>query len=132
MAKLSRGDVVFHKKKHFIGYVYDDEPGTFSVATPKGVVEGLNPQKFIKLSKALSRDHPLREGALQAAHNLPVGSVGVDCTGDLWTKTEEGWEGVLYRVLPFNVWFSCSKVRVYPAIPKNDCISKKEASCVES
>ena len=132
MAKLSRGDVVFHKKKHFIGYVYDDEPDTFSVATPKGVVEGLNPQKFIKLSKALSKYHPLREEALQAAHNLPVGSVGVDHTGDLWTKTEEGWEGVLYRALSFNVWFSCSKVRVYPAIPKNDYISKKEASCVES
>nr|DAU00257.1 MAG TPA: hypothetical protein [Caudoviricetes sp.] len=131
MAKFSRGDVVFHKKKHFIGYVSDGEPDVFSVATPKGVVEGLNPKKFIKLSKALSQYHPLREVALQAVHNLPVGSVGLDKTGDLWTKTEEGWVGVRYRALSFDVWFSCSRVRVCPAIPKSGFISKEEASCVE-
>lgn len=132
MATFKKGDVVFHKKKHFIGYVYDDEPDTFSVATPKGVVEGLNPNKSIKLSKALSQDHPLREAALQAVHNLPVGSVGFDNAGDIWTKTEEGWKGALYRSLSFDVWFSSSTARVYPAIPKNDYISKKEASCVGS
>lgn len=130
MATFKKGDVVFHKKKHFIGYVSDDELDRLSVVTPKGVVEDLNPKKFIKLSKAFSPDHPLREEALQAANNLPVGSVGVDHTGDLWTKTEEGWRGVLYRALPFDVWFSSSTARIYPAIPKNNYISKKEASCV--
>lgn len=130
MATFKKGDVVFHKKKHFIGYAADDDLDVFSVATPKGVVEDLNPQKFIKLSKAFSQTHPLREEALRAAHDLPVGSVGFDNTGDIWTKTEDGWEGVFYRSLSFDVWFSCSKARIYPAIPKNDCISKKEASCV--
>lgn len=132
MAALKKGDVVFHKKKHFIGYVSDDELDLFSVATPNGVVEDLDPQKFIKLSKAISRDHPLREEALRAAHNLPVGSVGLDNVGDLWTKTETGWKGALYRSLSFDVWFSSSMARIYPAIPKNGYISKKEASCVES
>lgn len=130
MGTFKKGDVVFHKKKHFIGYVSDDDLGLFSVATPKGVVEGLNPKKLIKLSKAFSQDHPLREEALRAAHNLPVGSVGLDNAGDLWTKTEGGWEGVLYRALSFDVWFSDSMVRIHPAIPKNDYISKKEAPCV--
>ena len=132
MPELKRGDVVFHKKKHFIGYVSDDDLDLFSVATTKGVVEDLNPEKFIKLSKALSQGHPLREKALQAVHNLPVGSVGFDNSGDIWTKAEEGWEGALYRALSFDVWFSCSEARIYPAIPKNDYISKKEASCVAS
>lgn len=132
MATFKKGDVVFHKKKYFIGYVSDNDPDLFSVATPRGVVEDLNPKKFIKLSKAFSPDHPLREEALQAAHSLPVGSVGLDNAGDLWTKTEEGWKGVVYRSLSFDVWFSCSTARIYPAIPKNDYISKKEASCVES
>ena len=132
MAALKKGDVVFHKKKHFIGYISDDDLDLFSVATPNGVVEGLNPKKFIKLSKALVQGHPLREKALLAAHNLPVGSVGLDNAGDLWTKTEDGWKGALYRSLSFDVWFSSSTARVYPAIPKNDFISKKEASCVES
>lgn len=131
MTTLKRGDVVFHKKKHYIGYVSDDDLDLFSVATPNGVVEDLNPQKFIRLSKAISQDHPLREEALRAAHNLPVGSVGLDNAGDLWTKTEEGWKGALYRSLSFDVWFSSSMVRIYPAIPKNGYISKKEASCVE-
>lgn len=130
MATFKKGDVVFHKKKHFIGYVSDDDLDLFSVATPEGVVEDLNPQKFIKLSKTLSQDHPLREEALQAVHNLPVGSVGFDNAGDIWTKTEEGWKGALYRSLSFDVWFSGSMVRIYPAIPKNGYISKKEASCV--
>lgn len=130
MAKLSLGDVVFHKKKHFIGYVADDDLDLFSVATPKGVVVDLNPKKFITLPEALNRDHPLREEALQAAHDLPVGSVGLDNSGDLWTKTEDGWKGALYSALAFDVWFSCSMVRIYPAIPKNGYISKKEASCV--
>ncbi len=130
MVKFSKGDVVFHKKKHYIGYVSEDELDLFSVATPNGVVEDLDPQKFIKLSKAISQDHPLREEALRAAHNLPVGSVGLDNAGDLWTKTEDGWKGTLYRSLPFDVWFSSSMVRIYPVIPKNGYISKKEASCV--
>jgi hypothetical protein len=130
MVKFSRGDVVFHKKKHFIGYVVDDDLDIFSVATPKGVVEDLNQQKFIKLSKAFSQSHPLREAALRAARNLPVGRVGQDSVGDLWTKTEEGWKGALYRSLSFDVWFSGSMVRIYPAIPKNGYLSKKEASCV--
>lgn len=132
MATFEKGDVVFHKKKHFIGYVSDDYLDVFSVVTPKGVVEGLNPQKFIKLSKALSQGLPLREKVLRAVHNLPVGSVGFDNSGDIWTKTEEGWKGALYRSLSFDVWFSCPKARIYPAIPKNAHISKKEASCVES
>lgn len=132
MATFKKGDVVFHKKKHFIGYVSDDGLDLFSVVTPKGVVEDLNPKKFIKLPKALSQGHPLREEALQAVHNLPVGSVGLDNAGDLWTKTEEGWKGVLYSAIPFDVWFSCPTVRIYPAIPKTGCISKKEASCVGS
>lgn len=132
MATFKKGDVVFHKKKHYIGYVSDDELDLFSVATPNGVVEDLDPQKFIKLSKAISQDHPLREEALRAAHNLPVGSVGLDNAGDLWTKTEDGWKGALYRSLSFDVWFSSSMVRIYPAIPKNGYISKKEASCVGS
>lgn len=130
MATFKKGDVVFHKKRHFIGYVSDDDLDLFSVATPEGVVEDLNPQKFIKLSKALSQDHPLREEALQAAHNLPVGSAGLDNSGDLWTKTEEGGKGALYSSLSFDIWFSCSMARIYPAIPKNGHISKKEASCV--
>lgn len=132
MVTFKKGDVVFHKKKHFVGYVSDDDLDIFSVVTPKGVVEDLNPKKFIELSRAFSPDHPLREEALQAVQNLPVGSVGLDNAGDLWTKTEEGWKGALYRSLSFDVWFSCSTARVYPAIPKNGCISKKEASCVES
>ena len=130
MATFKKGDVVFHKKKHFIGYASDDDLDLFSVATPEGVVEDLNPKKFIKLSKALSLDHPLREEALRAVHNLPGGSVGFDNAGDIWTKTEEGWKGVLYRSLSFDVWFSSSMARVHPAIPKNGYISKKEASCV--
>jgi hypothetical protein len=130
MGTFKRGEVVFHKKRHFIGYVADDKLSMFSVATPKGVVEGLNPQKFIELSKALRQAHPLREEALQAVHNLPVGSVGFDNSGDIWTKTAEGWKSVLYRALSFDVWFSCSTARVYPAIPKDSYISKKEASCV--
>lgn len=132
MATFKKGDVVFHKKKHFIGYVSDDDLDLFSVATPEGVVEGLNPKKLIKLSKALRQAHPLREEALQAVHNLPVGSVGFDNSGAIWTKTAEGWKSVIYRSFSFDDWFSCSRVRVYPAIPKNDYISKKEASCVES
>lgn len=132
MTAFKKGDVVFHKKKHFIGYVSEDEADLLSVATPNGVVEDLNPKKFIKLAKALSQDHPLREEALQAAHNLPVGSVGLDNAGDLWTKTEEGWKGVLYRSLSFDVWFYSSRARIYPAIPKTGYISKKEASCVGS
>lgn len=132
MPTFKTGVVVFHKKRHFIGYVADDDADRFSVATPNGVVEDLNPEKFIKLSKVLSQEHPLREAALRAAHNLPVGSVGLDNTGDIWTKTEEGWKAVLYRSLFFDVWFSSSMARIYPAIPKNGYISKKEASCVES
>lgn len=132
MATFKKGDVVFHKKKRFIGYVIDDDMALFSVATPKGVVEDLNPKKFIKLSKALSPGHPLREEALRAVHNLPVGSVCLDNAGDLWTKTEEGWKGALYRSLSFDVWFSSSMAKIYPAIPTNGYISKKEASCVES
>lgn len=131
MPNFKKGDVVFHKKKHFIGYVADDDLDICSVATPNGVVEYLNPTKVIKLSKALCQGHPLREEALRAAHNLPVGSVGLDNAGDLWTKTEDGWRGALYRALSFDVWFSCSTARIYPAIPKTGCISKKEASCVE-
>jgi len=130
MVTFKKGDVVFHKKKHFIGYVSDGELDMFSVVTPKGVVEDLNPNKFIKLSKALSQDRTLREEALQAVQNLPVGSVGFDNAGDIWTKTNDGWKGALYRSLSFDVWFSCSMARIYPAIPKNDYISKKEASCV--
>ena len=132
MANFIKGAVVFHKKRYFIGYVSDDDLGLFSVTTPNGVVEELNPRKFIKLSKALSQGNPLREAALQAAHNLPVGSVGLDNAGDLWTKTEEGWKGALYRSLSFDVRFSSSRVQIYPAIPKAGFISKKEASCVES
>lgn len=132
MATFKKGDVVFHKKKHFIGYVSNDDLDLFSVVTPKGVVEGLNPKKSIKLSRALSQDHPLREEALQSVHNLPVGSVGFDNSGDIWTKTEEGWKGALYRSLTFDVRFSSSRARVYPAIPKSGYVSKKEASCVES
>lgn len=131
MPDFKRGEVVFHKKKRFIGYVSDDDLDLFSVATPKGVVEDLNRKSFIKLSRALNQDHPLREEALQAVHNLPVGSVGFDSAGDLWTKTEKGWEGTLYRSLTFDIWFSCPMARVYPAIPKNGYISKKEESCVE-
>ena len=131
MLELKRGDVVFHKKKYFIGYVSDDDLDLFSVATPKGVVEDLNPKEFIKLSKAFSQDYHLREKALQAAQKLPVGSVGFDNAGDLWTKTEEGWKGALYTEITFDDWFSCSTARIYPAIPKTGCISKKEASCVE-
>ena len=130
MATFKKGDVVFHKKKHFIGYTSDDDLDSFSVATPEGVVKDLNPKKFIKLSKALSQGHPLREEALRAVHNLPVGSVGFDNAGDIWTKTEEGWKEALYRSLPFDVWFSGSMVRIHPAIPKKGYISKKEASCV--
>lgn len=132
MTAFKKGDVVFHKKKHFIGYVVDNDLDLFSVGTPNGVVEGLNPQKFIKLSKALDQNHPLREESLRAAHSLPVGSVGLDNAGDLWTKTEDGWKGALYRSLTFDVWFSSSMAQIYPAIPKNGFISKKEASCVES
>nr|DAP99352.1 MAG TPA: hypothetical protein [Caudoviricetes sp.] len=130
MGTFKKGDVVFHKKKHFIGYVSDDGLDVFSVVTPKGVVEDLNPKKFIELSRALSQGYPLREEALRAVQSLPVGRVGLDKAGDLWTKTEEGWKGALYRSLSFDVWFSCSTARVYPAIPKNCYISKKEASCV--
>ena len=130
MPNFKKGDVVFHKKRHFIGYVADDDLDLLSVVTHNGVVEDLNPKKFIKLPKALSVDHPLREEALRAAHNLLVGSVGLDKTGDLWIKTAEGWKGALYRSLSFDVWFSCSTVRIYPAIPKHGYISKKEASCV--
>lgn len=132
MPHFKKGDVVFHKKKHFIGYTSDDELDMFSVATPNGFVEDLKPQKFIELSEALSQDHPLREAALRAAYNLPVGSVGLDNTGDLWTKTEDGWQSALYRSLSFDVWFSSSMVQIYPAIPTNRYLSKKEASCVES
>lgn len=48
------------------------------------------------------------------------------------TVFEEAWKGALYRSLSFDIWFSCPKARIYPAIPKNAHISKKEASCVES
>lgn len=132
MPSFKKGDVVFHKKAYFIGYVADDDPGVFSVATPNGVVENLNPKKFVKLAKALDQGHPLREEALQAVLCLPVGSVGFDSSGDLWTKTEDGWGAAQYTALTFYAWFADPSVKVYPAIPKKGYISKKEASCVES
>lgn len=122
MPNFKKGDVVFHKKKHFIGYVSDNDADLFSVATPNGVVEVLNPKDLISLSKALSKAHPLREDALRAAKNLPVGSVGLDNSGDLWIKTEDGWEGSLYRLLSFEAWFSTSRARIYPGITKNGYI----------
>ena len=47
MATFKKGDVVFHKKRHFVGYVTEDDLYLFSVVTPKGAVEDLNPKKFI-------------------------------------------------------------------------------------
>lgn len=120
--RFRKGTLVLHTKKSYVGIVRFNLGARADLLTPRGVVARVKAKNLI----------PLQEAALQAAHNLPVGSVGLDNTGDLWTKTEGGWKGALYKAFPFDEWFSSSMARIYPAIPKNGYISKKEASCVGS
>lgn len=131
MAKLSRGDVVFHTKKHFIGYITSFDVVRADVATPKGVVREVSRKNLVLLTEVLREGSPHREDAFASVRNLPGGSVGLDSSGDVWVKAESGWEGVDFRNLTLESWFSEPPAKIFPAILKTAAISKKEASCVE-
>lgn len=132
MQEHKRGDVVFHTKKHFIGYITSFGTVHADVDTPKGVVRDVNRKNLVLLTKALRADSSHREAAYTAVRALPVGSVGVDDSGDVWVKKEEGWDGLEFQGLTLESWFSDSPAKLFPAIPETKIISKKEASCVES
>jgi hypothetical protein len=133
MSKFEINDVVFHKKKAFIGYIVKaDSLDEEVIATPKGVVTGVKSKNLIKVSEALDGSVKLRGRALQAIQDLPEGSTAVDDSGDLWIRTSAGWTAALFSNLTMNNWISKSTVRIYPALSKTVFINKKEASCVES
>ena len=131
--KFEINDVVFHKKKRFIGYiVQSDDPGKEVIATSKGVVHGVKRKNLIKVGDALTAPCIERGIVHKAIKALPVGSTAVDDSGDLWIRTRNGWKSVLFGSLTMKHWFSLPSVRIYPAISQSNFISKKEASCVES
>lgn len=126
-------DVVFHKKKNFIGYIvqsYDSDKEV--VATPKGVVSGVKRKNLIKVADALTEPSIARATVHKAIKALPAGSTAVDDAGDLWVRTRSGWKTVLFGSMTLEHWFNGPSVRVYPATSQSNFISKKEASCVES
>lgn len=121
--KFEVNDVVFHKKKHYIGYiVQSDDSGKEVIATPKGAVYGVKRKNLIKVGDALTEPSIARDTVHKAIKALPEGSTAVDDSGDLWIRTRSGWKSVLFGSLP--------SVRVYPAISHANFITKKEASCV--
>lgn len=129
--KFEINDVVFHKKKHFIGYiVQSDDSDREMIATPKGVVYGVKRKNLIKVGDALTAPGIERDTVLKAIKSLPEGSVAVDDSGDLWIRTSSGWKSVLFGRLTMGHWFSLPSVRIYPAISQANFITKKEASCV--
>ena len=130
--KFEINDVVFHKKKLFIGYIVSsDDSDNEVIATPKGVVYGVKRKNLIKVGDALTAPSIERDTVLKAIKALPVGSTAVDDSGDLWTRTRDGWKSALFGSLTIEHWFSLPSVRIYPAISQSNFISKKEASCVE-
>lgn len=131
--KFEINDVVFHKKKHYIGYiVQSDDSGKEVIATPKGAVDGVKRKNLIKVGDALTAPSIERDAVRKAIKALPEGSTAVDDSGDLWVRTRNGWRSVLFGSLPIERWFSLPSVRIYPAISQSNFISKKESSCVES
>ena len=129
--KFEINDVVFHKKKHFIGYIVQlDDSDREMIATPKGVVYGVKRKNLIKVADALTAPGIERDTVHKAIQALPVGSTAEDDSGDLWIRTRSGWKSVLFGSLTLEYWFSLPSVRIYPAISQSDSISKKEASCV--
>lgn len=131
--KFEINDVVFHKKKHFIGYiVQSDDSDREMIATPKGAVYGVKRKNLIKVSEALTAPSIPRDTVHKSIKALPVGSTAVDDSGDLWIRTSSGWKSVLFGSMTLEHWFSSASVRVYPAVSQSNFISKKEASCVES
>ena len=131
--KFEINDVVFHKKKLFIGYiVQSDDPDTEVIATPKGVVYGVKRKNLTKVADALAAASIKRDTVHKAIKALPEGSTAVDDSGDLWIRTRNGWKSGLFGSLTMEHWFSLPSVRIYPAISQSNFITKKEASCVES
>lgn len=131
--KFEINDVVFHKKKHFIGYiVQSDDSDKEVVVTPKGAVYGVKRKNLIKVGCALAEPSIARDTVYKAIKALPAGSTAVDDSGDLWIRTRSGWKSVLFSSLTIEHWFSLPSVRIYPAVSQANFISKKEASCVES
>lgn len=131
--KFEINDVVFHKKKHFIGYiVQSDDSDREMIATPKGAVYGVKRKNLIKVGEALTAPSIARDAVHKSIKVLPVGSTAVDDSGDLWIRTSSGWKSVLFGSMTLEHWFNSASVRVYPAVSQSNFISKKEASCVES
>ena len=131
--KFEINDVVFHKKKHFIGYIVQAEDSdTELIATPKGTVYGVKRKNLIKVGDALTEPSIARDTIHKAIKALPAGSTAVDDSGDLWIRTRNGWKSVLFGSMTLEHWFNSASVRVYPAISHANFISKKESSCVES
>lgn len=129
--KFEINEVVFHKKKHFIGYiVQSDDSDREMIATPKGVVYGVKRKSLIKIGDALTAPSIERGAVHKAIKELPVGSTAVDDSGDLWIRTSSGWKSVLFGSPTIEHWFNSASVRIYPAISQSNFISKKEASCV--
>lgn len=129
--KFEINDVVFHKKKHCIGYiVQSDDSGKEVIATPKGAVYGVKRKNLIKVGDALTEPSIARDTVHKAIKALPEGSAAVDDSGDLWIRTRSGWKSVLFGSLTIENWFSLPSVRIYPAISHANFITKKEASCV--
>lgn len=129
--KFKINDVVFHKKKHFIGYlVQSDDSDREVIATPKGVVYGVKRKNLIEIGDALTAPSIARDTVHKAINALPSGSTAVDDSGDLWIRTSSGWKSVLFGCTIIEHWFNSASVRVYPAISQSNFISKKEASCV--
>lgn len=129
--KFEINDVVFHKKKHFIGYIVQlDDSDREMIATPKGVVYGVKRKNLIKVADALTAPGIERDTVRKAIKALPEGSTAVDDSGDLWIRTRSGWKSALVGSLTIEHWFNSPSVRVYPAISQSNFISKKESSCV--
>ena len=129
--KFEINDVVFHKKKHYIGYiVQSDDLGKEVIATPKGAVYGVKRKNLIKVGDALTEPSIARDTVHKALKALPEGSTAVDDSGDLWIRTRSGWKSVLFGSLTIENWFSLPSVRIYPAISHANFITKKGASCV--
>lgn len=129
--KFEINDVVFHKKKHYIGYiVQSDDSGKEVIATPKGAVYGVKRKNLIKVGDALTEPSIARDTVHKAIKALPEGSTAVDDSGDLWIRTRSGWKSVLFGSLTIENWFSLPSVRIYPAISHANFTTKKEASCV--
>ena len=129
--KFEINDVVFHKKKHYIGYiVQSDDSGKEVIATHKWAVYGVKRKNLIKVGDALTEPSIARDTVHKAIKALPEGSTAVDDSGDLWIRTRSGWKSVLFGSLTIENWFSLPSVRIYPAISHANFITKKEASCV--